>query len=150
MLSFKIPKIFVEEWLSLTLANGPSTKEVVVLFCPTGVLDSSCSCEVSLTRVFGSETASFRINNSSSVNFSTYSLGRVSSTSIDLSWTWWASSVCVLAHYSSFITTLADSITAFVLRLYTRYALLDVKYPRKNLLSLFASNFSRFSQSRRM
>ena len=150
MLSFKLPKIFVEGWLSLTLAYGPFTKEVVVLLCLAGVLDLSCSCGVSLTKVVGSETISFRINNSSLVDFSTYSLGRVSSTSIDPSWTCWTSSAWASAHYSSFITTLADSIIVFVLRLYTRYDLLDIEYPRKNPLSLFASNFSKFSWPRRM
>ena len=84
MLSFKLPKILVEGWLSLTLADGPFTKEVVVLFCPDGVLDSSCSYGVSLIGVVGSETVSFRINSSLLVNFSTYSIGRVSSSSLDL------------------------------------------------------------------
>lgn len=142
MLSFKLPKIFVEGWIILTLADGPFTKEVVLFFCPASVLDSSCSFEVSLTGIVGSETVSFRINNSSSVDFSTYSLGRASSTFIDLSWTYWTSSACVSA--------LVDSIIVFVSRLYTWYALLDVEYPRMNPLSLFASNFSRFSWSQRM
>ena len=95
MLPFKLPKIFMEGWLSLTLADGPFTKEVVVLFCPDDVLDSSCSYGVSLIKVVSFEIVSFRINNSSSVDFSTYSLGRVSSTSVDLSWTCGAFLACV-------------------------------------------------------
>ena len=74
-------------WLTLTLADGPFTKEVIVLFCSDGVLDSSCSCGFSQIGVVGSKIVSFRIKSSSSFNFSTYSLGRVSSTSIDLPWT---------------------------------------------------------------
>ena len=128
-------------WLSLTLVDGHFTKEVVILFCSDGVLDSSYSCGFSQIGVVGSKTVSFRINSYSSFNFSTYYLERVSSTSIDLPWTLWAFSVWVFAHCSSFITTLADSITILVLRFYTLYALLGVEYPS---LSLFASIFQDF------
>ena len=108
------------------------------------------SCGVSLIGVVGSKTISFRINNYSSIDFLIYSLGRISSTSIDFFWTLWASLAWVSANCSSFITTLADSTTVLVLRLYTLYALLDVEYLRENPLSLVASNFSRFSWSQRM
>ncbi|KAK2451202.1 hypothetical protein QL285_010273 [Trifolium repens] len=42
---------------------------------------------------------------------------------------------------TSFTTTLYDSITTFVLELYTLYALLLVEYPRKIPSSLLGSSF---------
>lgn len=71
MLSFKLPKMLVIRWLNLTLANGPFTKHVDVLFCLVEVLLSHCSCILSRIDV-GFDTTSFRICNSRSSGLVAY------------------------------------------------------------------------------
>ena len=132
MLSFKLPNIFVVGWFSLTFEDGSLTRDVEVPFCFDEWLHHSAPLTLH-------HYAS--LHNQQEVSHQP---------SINLSWIGVVFFGCAFKHTSSLITTFEDSMTVLVLRLYTLYALLVEEYPRKYPLSLFASNFSKLSLSRRM